>query len=66
MDGYTVHSLLVLPVKGDFKALEGKRLQTVQQSLEGVNYVIIDEMSMVGRKMFGKVDRRLRQVFPHR
>ena len=23
-------------------------------------------MSMVGRKMFGQVDRRLRQVFPHR
>ncbi len=31
-------------------------------------YIIIDEMSMVGRKMFGQVDRRLRlrQVFPHR
>ncbi len=47
------------------KDLEGKRLHTIQQSLEGVDYFIIDEMSMVGRKMFGQVDRRLRQVFPH-
>ena len=26
VDGYTLHSLLSLPVKGDFKPLEGKRL----------------------------------------
>ena len=43
--------------------LEGDRLQ-VQQSLSGVKYLINDEMSMVGRKMFGQVDRHLRQVFP--
>ena len=29
VDGYTLHSLLSLPVKGDFKPLEGKRLQTI-------------------------------------
>ncbi len=62
VNGYTLHSLLSLPIKGDFKDLEGKRLHTIQQSLEGVDYFIIDEMSMVGRKMFGQVDRRLRQV----
>ena len=66
VDEYTLHSLLSLPVKGDFKPLEGKRLQTIQQMLAAVDYIIIDEMSMVGRKMFGQVDRRLRQVFPER
>ena len=66
VDGRTLHTLLSLPVKGDFKDLEGKRLQTIQQSMQGVQYIIIDEMSMVGRKMFGKIDRRLCQVFPHR
>jgi len=30
-----------------------------------MNYSIIDEMSMVGRKMFGQIDRRLHQIFPH-
>ena len=54
VDGYTLHSLLSLPVKGDFKPLEGKRLQTIQQMLAAVDYIIIDEMSMVGRKMFGQ------------
>ena len=66
VDGYTLHSLLSLPVKGDFKELEGSRLQTIQESLADVSYIIVDEMSMVGRKLFGQVDRRLRQIFPHR
>ena len=66
VDGYTLHSLLVLPVKGDFKQLEGNRLQTIQQFMTSIRYLIIDEMSMVGRKMFGQVDRRLRQAFLHR
>ena len=54
VDGYTLHSQLSLPVKGDFKPFEGKRLQTIQQMLAAVDYIIIDEMSMVGRKMFGQ------------
>ena len=37
----------------------------MQQSLADMEYLIIDEMSMVGRKIFGQVDKRLRQVFPH-
>ena len=66
VDGSTIHSPLSIPVKGDFKPLEGKRLQTIQHDLSSVEYVIIDEMSMVGRKLFGQVDRRLRQVFPQK
>jgi len=66
VDGYTLHSILGLPVKGEFKELEGNRLQNIQESLAGVEYIIIDEMSMIGRKLFGQVDRRLRQAFPHR
>lgn len=64
--GHTLHSLLNLPTKGDFKDLEGENLNKIQQVLASMEYLIIDEMSMVGRKMFGQVDRRLRQVFPHR
>ena len=30
-----------------------------------MQYLIIDEMSMVGRKTFGQIDKRLHQVFPH-
>ena len=62
----TLHSLLHLPTRGEFKALEGEQLQQLQQSFSGVDYLIIDEMSMLGRKLFGQVDQRLRQAFPHR
>lgn len=66
VDGNTLHSLLSLPTKGEFKDLEGEHLNRIQQSLACMEYLIIDEMSMVGRKIFGQVDKRLRQVFPHR
>lgn len=65
IDGSTLHSLLSLPVKGDFKDLEGDHLNKLQQSLQSMEYLIIDEISMVGRKLFGQVDKRLRQIFPH-
>ena len=64
--GSTLHSLLSLPTKGDFKDLEGRRLDDMQQSLAQMQYLIIDEMSMVGRKTFGQIDRRLRQIFPQK
>jgi ATP-dependent DNA helicase PIF1 len=54
-----------LPTKGDFKDLEGERLHRMQQELAAVKYIIIDKMSMVGRKIFGQIDCRMRQVFPH-
>ena len=59
IEGHTLHSLFSLPTKGDFKDLEGERLHKMQQSLANMKYLIIDEMSMVGRKMFGQVDQRL-------
>ena len=66
VDGYTLHSLLSLPTKADYKDLEGERLHQLQQSLASMKYLIIDEMSMVGRKILGQVDKRFRQMFPHR
>ena len=63
--GSTLHTLLHLPTRGEFRELEGDRLKSLQSTFEGVQYLITDEMSMVGRKMFGRVDKRLRQAFPH-
>ena len=65
IDGQTLHSLLSLPTRGEFKDLVGERLTKLQQAFSEVKYFIIDEMSMVGRKIFGQVDRRLRHAFPH-
>ena len=66
IDSHTLHSLLSLPTRGEFKDLEGERLTKLQQSFSEVRYLIIDEMSMVGRKILGQVDRRLCQAFPNR
>ena len=53
VQGCTLHSLLQLPTKGEFKDLQGESLTKLQQYLNGVTYFIIDEMSMVGRKLMG-------------
>ena len=66
VDGHTIHSLLSLPTKGEYKDLTGEYLQQLQHSLADTEYLIIDEMSMVGRKIFGQIDKRLRQAFPHK
>ena len=65
VDGLTLHSLFGLPTKTEFKDLEGNHLNEMQQTLSSTRYLIIDEMSMVGRKIFGQLDKRLRQLFPH-
>ena len=66
IQGITLHSLFHLPIHGDFKDLQGERLQSLQNSLKEIDYIIIDEISMVGRKMLGQIDKRLRQAYPHR
>ena len=65
VDGVTLHSLFRLPTKTEFKDLEGNRLNEMQQTLSRMRYLVIDEMSMVGRKIFGQLDKHLCQLFPH-
>lgn len=64
IEDYTLHSLFNLPTKGEFRELHGQQLHLIQQSFLAVEYIVIDETSMVGRKLFGQVDKRLRQIFP--
>jgi hypothetical protein len=63
--GRTIHSALsILICNSNSLNLEGERLKRLQQRLEGVKYIIIDEKSMVGRRMLALIDMRLRQAFP--
>ena len=66
VQGVTLHSLLQLPTHGNFQLLQGVQLQRLQSSLSDVEYLIIDEMSMVGQRMMGQIDQHLRQAFPHK
>ena len=63
INGVTVYSLLKLPVgsRGN-KDLTGTNLIRLQESLHDIDYIIIDEYSMLGQVTFGWIDRRLKQA----
>ena len=54
-----MHSAAQLPI-WDHRELQGESLQQLQLKLEGRAYLIVDEMSMIGHKMFSWLDNRLR------
>ena len=67
--GVTYHSKLPMP--RDKRSLdiddvrldeESTRLQRLEEDFEGVEYLIIDEMSMVGRRSLGMIDHLLQQA----
>ena len=61
INGATIHSTLSIPIiKNKRSDLDGNRLKQLQERLKNVIYLIIDEKSMVGRRMFALVDKRLR------
>lgn len=63
INGVTIHSLLKLPVgsRGN-RDLTGQSLIRLQQSLNGIDYIIIDEYSMLGQITFGWIDKRCKQA----
>ena len=62
--GTTIHSTLSIPVSSKTFDLNGESLKKLQNRLKGISYFIIDEKSMVGRRMLAIIDIRLRQAFP--
>lgn len=65
INGMTAHSALSLPVKGSFNPLIPSTLTRFQQQWRHIKLLIIDEKSMIGRTMAGKMDSRLRQIIAH-
>ena len=62
INGMTAHSALSLPVKSSFSPLTSSTLSRFQHQWKDIKLLIIDEKSMVGRIMAGKIDSRLRQI----
>ena len=63
INGITIHSFLRLPVTHMLqKDLSGQALITIQERLTLVDYIIIDEYSMLGQASLGWIDRRCRQA----
>ena len=60
--GVTVHSLLKFPIGSRGKKdLIRQALCRLQESLNNIEYIIIDEYSMLGQVTFGWVDRHCKQ-----
>ena len=67
--GVTYHSKIPMPrdrrkldVDDARLPVESARLQQLESDFEHVRYLIIDEMSMVGRRSLGQIDHLLRQA----
>lgn len=58
----TVHSTLSLPTKSSFEALLPSAPLKFQHQWEDIKPLIIDEKSMVGRTMAGKMNSQLPQI----
>ena len=54
--GITIHSALSILIFYNNLDLNGERLKKLQKKLESIEYLIIDEKSMVGRCMLALID----------
>ncbi|CAB4416222.1 unnamed protein product [Rhizophagus irregularis] len=60
-----IHSTLSIPIRNPKNLeLDSRRLKQLQERLQKVIYLIIDEKSMVRRRMLTVIDVKLRQAFP--
>ena len=59
----TIHGALWIPIK-EMVPLQGQLLASFQQTMQFVQYIVIDEMSFIGPKLMEKIDKRLREAFP--
>ena len=64
----TIHSGLKIPVRNrahrvaDRSTLGGSALQDLQQRMTGVDFILVDEMSMIGQDLLGFMSIRVRQA----
>ena len=65
IQGSTIHSALSAPFNNhtdQYIPLSLSNLNTVRTKLSQVKFIIIDEISMVGNKLFNFVDRRMQDI----
>jgi hypothetical protein len=60
----TLHSLFKISPNRPFEPLAKPSLKSLQDRFAGVEYLIVDEKSMVGLAMWGRIDKRLREIRP--
>ena len=63
IDGTTIHSALGINCKGQFYPLNEKQKAHLRNKLSEVKLLIIDEISMVSRRLFWQLNQRLIEIF---
>ena len=63
--GHTIHSLFCIPANQSlhYKPLDSQQLDTMRVKFQSLKLIFIDEVSMVGGKMFNFINHRLQEVF---
>lgn len=61
VDGVTIHSFLRIPAQGRMEPLNGHGLRSLQLLFRDLKFIIIDEYSMIGKKLLEKIHVRLRE-----
>lgn len=64
INGQTLHSALRIYPLRNFEELRGESKLSFEDELQNINFIIIDEASMLGLNLFYKVDLRLREAKP--
>jgi len=62
----TLHSMFRIGVNKPFEVLAKPTLKALQDRFQGVEYLIVDEKSMVGLAMWGRIHNRLCEIRPER
>ena len=62
INGTTLHSAFGLPCEGPFYPLHNKTLDSLRNKFSEAALLIIDEISMVSKKVFFQVHQRLIQI----
>ena len=61
VDGQTLHSLLKIPVGQPQMDFKGLQLQQQQEYWKNIDYLVIDEISLISQTLLTSIDRNLRQ-----
>ncbi|XP_057849653.2 uncharacterized protein LOC131060435 [Cryptomeria japonica] len=59
----TIHFALQIPIK-EMVPLQGQTLANFQESMYFIHYILINEMSFIGRSLIQCIDMRLHEAFP--
>ena len=62
--GDTLHALFNLPVsnKTTYTPMSSSKLLQIQELFRGIDFIIIDEFSMIDQPMFAYIDQRCREI----